>query len=86
MDLTCIDSKLDDVLKDLNLLEKQGNIAKVLTNAENADKLSGMVEDIRDAMMEYQVCLWSASYLTLPNIHSRRPYNKTSLTKPVGLL
>ena len=52
-----IASKLDDVLKDLNLLRKQGNIAKFLKNTENVDTLSGMVEDIRDAMMEYQVCL-----------------------------
>jgi len=26
------------------------------TNVKNADKLGGLVEDIRDAMMEYQVC------------------------------
>ena len=81
-----IASKLDDVLKDLNLLQKQGNIAKFLKNTENVDKLSGMVEDIRDAMMEYQVCLRSTSPLTLPNIHYRHPCNKTSLTKPAGSL
>ena len=26
------------------------------SNVENADKLAGLVEDVRDAVMDYQVC------------------------------
>ena len=29
----------------------------IIENVENADKLGGLVEDIRDAMLEYQVCI-----------------------------
>jgi hypothetical protein len=46
---------LDDILKDLIPLAQRGKVTRFLNNAEDAEKLSGMVEDIRDAMMEYQV-------------------------------
>ena len=29
----------------------------LVKNVENADNLGGLVEDIRDAMLEYQVCI-----------------------------
>jgi len=32
------------------------------SNAQNLDKLSGMVEDIRDAMMDYQVHILCHSF------------------------
>ena len=47
---------LGDICRDLARLEKQGKTDGFIKNAENADKLSGAVEDIRDAMVEYQVC------------------------------
>ena len=47
---------LDNVQKELKGLEKQGKIEGFFTNAENAEKLAGLVEDIRDAVMDYQVC------------------------------
>lgn len=52
-----ITSKLQDVHQDLNLLAGQGKVKGFFNNIENAEKLGGLVEDIRDAMMEYQVCL-----------------------------
>ena len=51
-----VDRNLDNVLKELIPLSQQGEIAQFLNNAQNADKLSGLVEDIRDAMAGYQVC------------------------------
>ena len=48
--------KLEEVLEELKLLEKQGKVEGFFTNAENADKLAGLVEDIQDAVMDYQVC------------------------------
>ena len=63
MGLTCMFvSKLNDILKDLVPLAQQGRITQFLTNAENAEKLGSMVDDIRDAMMEYQVCPPSACF------------------------
>jgi len=50
-----IGRKFQNVLRDLGPLEAQGKVEGFFTNAENANKLGGLVEDIRDAMMEYQV-------------------------------
>ena len=47
--------KLQDVGRDLAPLKKQGKVEGFFNNSENAGKLSSLVEDIRDAMMEYQV-------------------------------
>ena len=52
-----ISRKLEDVNQDLILLAEQGKVQGFLRNTENADKLGGLVEDIHDAMMEYQVCM-----------------------------
>ena len=41
--------------RDLVPLKKQGKVEGFFNNSENAGKLSSLVEDIRDAMMEYQV-------------------------------
>jgi hypothetical protein len=50
-----IDSKLDGILKELIPLAERGKVPRFLDNAKDIEKLSGMVEDIRDATMEYQV-------------------------------
>jgi len=52
--------KLDKVLQDLIPLVEQGKVMRFLNNAEDVDKLGGLVEDIRDAMMDYQVCPWKS--------------------------
>ena len=36
-------------------MEQRGKVARFLNGTEDADKLGGLVEDIRDAMMDYQV-------------------------------
>ena len=51
--------KLKNILKDLEPLAQRGKITGFLNNTEDVAKLSGMVEDIRDAMIEYQVCAYS---------------------------
>ena len=38
-------------------MTKQGKVEGFFTNAKNADQLSGLVDDIRDAVIEYQVRL-----------------------------
>lgn len=48
--------KLEIVLRNLNPLEEQGGIVGFLKNANDAQKLKGLVEDIRDAIMDYLVC------------------------------
>ena len=55
-----IGRKLEDIRQDLALLGEQGKTKGFFNNVENADKLGGLVEDVRDAMMDYQVGI--ASY------------------------
>ena len=38
-------------------MEQRGKVARFLNGTEGADKLGGLVEDIWDAMMDYQVRL-----------------------------
>ena len=49
-----IGRKLQDTRQDLALLGEQGKVKGFFNNVENAEKLGGLVEDIRDAMMDYQ--------------------------------
>jgi hypothetical protein len=65
-----VDSKLNDVLKDLILLEQQGKVTQFLTGAEDMDKVVSMVDDIRDAIMEYQVCPPCPCFLLPPYLTS----------------
>ena len=48
--------KLKEVLRDLAPLERQGKVEGFFNNTENTAQLGGLVESIRDAMIEYQVC------------------------------
>ena len=48
---------MEEVHRDLTLLSEQGKVQSFFNNIKNADKLGGLVEDIRDAMMNYQVCI-----------------------------
>ena len=53
--------KLQGVLRDLGPLERQGKVEGSFDKAENAALLGDLVEGIRDAMMEYQVCSLNSS-------------------------
>ena len=48
--------RLKGASQTLALLGKQGKVKGFFNNVVNADKLNGVVEDIRDAMIDYQVC------------------------------
>jgi len=61
---TGIGRQLQDVRQDLALLGEQGKVKGFFNNVKNADKLSGLVEDIRDAMIDYQVCGSNAPFLS----------------------
>ena len=52
---TAICRKLESIHRDLALLGEQGKIGGFFNNVENTDKLSGLVEDVRDTVMDYQV-------------------------------
>ena len=52
---------MKEVLRDLAPLERQGKVEGFLNNTENAAQIAGLVESIRDAMTEYQVCVLNSS-------------------------
>ena len=56
--------KFEAMSQNLTMLKNQGKVKGFLNNAQNASKLGGLLEDIRDAMMEYQVCM-SFDYVAL---------------------
>ena len=49
--------KLRDICQNLTLPEGQGEVVEFLTNTENAQRFNGLVEDIHEALMAYQVCI-----------------------------
>jgi len=61
-----ISRKLEDVRRDLTPLEEQGIVEGFFNNVVNAGKLGSLVEGIRDAMTEYQVC--ESNYSFLPRL------------------
>ena len=54
--LTSSARKLENILRELAPLEQRGKITRFLNGTKDTDKLSGVAEDIREAMMDYQVC------------------------------
>ena len=80
---TEITRSLENVCQGLALLEGQGKVVGFFNNVENADKLNGAVEDVRDAVMEYQVCVRILFATGPSDIHARLRYNKTSTTRTV---
>lgn len=53
--INCIVRKLESILQELEPLVEQGKIAGFFNDVKNADKLSGLTGDIRDAIVDYQV-------------------------------
>ena len=51
-----IGRKLEGVYRELVLLGEQGKTKGFFNNVGNSEKLGGLVEDVRDTMMDYQVC------------------------------
>ena len=60
----CICRKLEGVHRELDLLAGQGKTAGFLANAESAQRINGLVEDIREMMMDYQVRALTCSFLS----------------------
>ena len=77
---------LENVRRGLARLEGQGKVEGFFNNVGNADKLSGAVEDIRDAMMEYQVRIRGLSAIGMTDVRARLHCSKTSTTRTVNSL
>ena len=81
-----IPRKLEDVHQDLTLLAEQGKVEGFFNNVQNVDRLGGMVEDIHDAMMEYQVCVHKLSVSGTSDVCDRPCYSKISMIRAVDSL
>ena len=53
---------MDDILQDLIPLERRGKVTRFVNSTTDADKLGGLAEDIRDAMIDYQVRVQSVRF------------------------
>ena len=51
-----ITRRLEHARQALDPMMAQRDIARFLSNAENAQNLNDLVDDIREAVMDYQVC------------------------------
>lgn len=54
--------KLETILRDLEPLKEQGKVKRFLFNIKDAEVLTDMTEDIREAMMEYQTAVQQDLY------------------------
>ena len=81
---TGVGRKLQDVCQELTPLGEQGKVEGFLNNVENADRLGSLVEDIRDAMMEYQVCVHNLPIVGTSDVRIRLRYSKISTTRAVN--
>jgi hypothetical protein len=61
---------LEDVRRALDPMTIQKDIAQFLSNTENAQKLNGLVDDIREAVMDYQVRISEGLALNVSNIRT----------------
>ena len=73
--------KLEEILCELKPLVDQGKVAGFFLNVKNSEKLGGLAEDIRDAMMEYQVCISLQFISTTSEACTRPHYSRISTTR-----
>lgn len=77
--------KLEGIRQDLTPLAEEGKVNGFLNNVRNTDKLGGLLEDIRDTVMEYQVRASSGYSLVqyLMHVRARLRCNKISTIRVV---
>jgi len=81
-----ITRKLEHVCQGLALPVKEGEVMGFLANTENAQRINSLVEDIHEALMDYQVCMVNSSFSTVSDLCARLPSNKISTIKVVSSL
>ena len=52
-----ISRKLEDIHQSLTIPTEEGQALEFLVNTENVRKINDLVEDICEALLEYQVCM-----------------------------
>ena len=62
--MLCIARKLEDICQSLTLPRDQGDVVGFLANPKNRQGVSGLIEDVHEALMVYQVCQPNCSRYT----------------------
>ena len=78
--------KLKGICQSLTLPANQGRVVVFLANSENAQRINGLVEDIHEALMEYQVCILGYSSSTMSDLRARLHCNRISTMRTVSSL
>ena len=60
-----VSRNLEEIHQELDLLARPGKTVGFLANAKSAQRIGGIVEDIRQVMMDYQVGVLTHSFLLL---------------------
>ena len=78
--------ELEGVGQAIGSMPSQNGLMGFLDDPGNARWMNGLVEDIRYALMDYQVCASKRLTLVDSNIYPRLHYNRTSMTRAVKRL
>ena len=76
--------KLEDAYQSLALPAEQGKVLEFLTDAKNTQRINGLVDDICEVLMEYQVCLSNHISCTMSDVCVRLHCNKISTKRVVN--
>ena len=75
---------MEDIHQSLTILADEGQALEFLTNAENVRKINDLVEDIREVLMEYQVCISNCLSYAMSDLCVRPHCKKISTKRTVG--
>jgi len=78
--------KLDNIYQGLTLPAEEGDVMRFLANNENAQSINSLVEDVCEALMEYQVCMANCSFSSMSDFCARLLCNDTFTTRVVSSL
>jgi len=68
----------------MDSMATQKDLVHFFKHPENAHNVNGLVEDIRHALMDYQVRTLKTLTSIISNVRCRRRYNWTSTTRAVS--
>ena len=81
-----VSRKLEDVRRGLTVPSEQGKLIGFLANADNAQKINGLVEDLREALMDYQVHIPNYSFSATSNSYIRLHCSRISMIRAADSL
>ena len=78
--------KLEDICQSLTPPQEPGKVVEFLADADNAQRIDGLVDDIHEALIDYQVLTFIYSFSTVPDVYARNHCNKISTMRVVSSL